>query len=126
MLKRSNVRPLKVGAGSGGRTGELASAVELVENAGEAARCFGFVGSLPDPSSATAAGGGDEGNEDVVCMFARSGYVLVSLRSIDIPTMTHHNENSADELRVVHYCISVVFNRKLARCIAYLLLYSSC
>lgn len=68
------VRPLNVGAGRGGSTGELASAVEVVENAGDTARSELPVG-MPDPSSATAAGGGDEGNEDVVRLFSVGGFV---------------------------------------------------
>jgi hypothetical protein len=56
---------LNVGAGRGGRTGEdPPSNVELVENAGDPGRSDACI--LTGPSSAFAAGGGDEGNEDVV------------------------------------------------------------
>jgi hypothetical protein len=51
-----------VGAGSGGRIGELPpSAVELVENAGELG-CSDASIWIADPSSALTAAGGDEGN----------------------------------------------------------------
>ena len=66
MFKVARTRPLKVGAGRGGRTGEdpPSSNVELVENAGDPGRSDACI--LSGPSSASAAGGGDEGNEDVV------------------------------------------------------------
>jgi hypothetical protein len=66
VLKMSRVRLFRVGAGRGGSTGELASAVEVVDNAGDTARFVDCVGRLPSPSSANAAGGGDEDSEDVV------------------------------------------------------------
>jgi hypothetical protein len=53
--------------GSGGRTGdEPPSAVEVVEKAGDRGCSGRRDGSSLGPSSAVAAGGGDEGNEDVV------------------------------------------------------------
>jgi len=57
---------LKVGAGRGGRIGDdpPSSKVELVENAGDPGRSSACI--LSEPSSAFAAGGGDEFNEDVV------------------------------------------------------------
>ena len=61
------VCPLIVGAGRGGRTGlDPPSNVELVENAGDPG-CSDVRGSIfMDPSSAAAAGGGDDFNEDVL------------------------------------------------------------
>lgn len=59
------MRPLSVGAGRGGSTGEEPpSNVELVEKAGDAG-CFD-ARLLSNPSSAFAAGGGDEFNEEIV------------------------------------------------------------
>lgn len=57
-----------MGAGSGGRIGDEppSSAVEVVEKAGDPGCSARWESMLPDPSSAVAAGGGDEGNEDVV------------------------------------------------------------
>lgn len=68
VFRRSSVRPLKVGAGSGGRIGDEAasSAVEVVEKAGDPGCSARGRSMLPGPSSAVAAGGGDECNEDVV------------------------------------------------------------
>jgi len=54
-----------VGAGNGGRTGEdPPSNVELVEKAGDPGCSDARI--LSGPSSALAAGGGDDFNEDVV------------------------------------------------------------
>ena len=68
VFRRSSVRPLKVGAGSGGRIGDEppSSAVEVVEKAGDPGCSARWESMLPGPSSAVAAGGGDESNEDVV------------------------------------------------------------
>lgn len=59
------MRPLIVGAGRGGRTGEEPpSNVEVVEKAGDAGRSDAWM--FADPSSAVAAGGGDECDEEIV------------------------------------------------------------
>jgi hypothetical protein len=63
------VRARNDGTGRCGRIGDepSSSAVEDVEKAGDAGRSSSLAGRLPGgPSSAIAAGGGDERNEDVV------------------------------------------------------------
>lgn len=66
VFKLSSVRPLNVGAGRGGRTGEEPpSAVEVLEKAGDPGCCCD-AGKSSNPSSAAAAGGGDEGREGIV------------------------------------------------------------
>lgn len=66
VFRFSSVRPLNVGAGRGGRTGEEPpSAVEVLEKAGDPGCCCD-AGKSSNPSSAAAAGGGDEGREGIV------------------------------------------------------------
>lgn len=65
-MERLSVCPLIVGCGRGGSTGlDPPSKVELVENAGDPGCSDGKASILVGPSSAIAAGGGDEFNEDV-------------------------------------------------------------
>jgi len=59
--------PFNVGAGRGGSMGdEPPSAVELVDKAGDPGCSPNCEGGFGGPSSALAAGGGVDGNEDVV------------------------------------------------------------
>ena len=93
------MRPLSVGAGRGGSTGEEPpSNVELVEKAGDAG-CFD-AHLLSNPSSAFAAGGGDECNEEIV---AWERQYLCSARLSAHKNVTHHKETSADDSQVVCY-----------------------
>lgn len=104
MLRASKVRPLKVGAGSGGINGdEPPSAVEVVEKAGDWERGGGVrvrvctrsakskamiggrgrVGSSRSrgPSSAVAAGGGEEFKDDVFWISASAGGCMLALEA---------------------------------------------
>jgi hypothetical protein len=83
------------------------SAVEDVEKAGDPGSSGRWDGRSLGPSSATAAGGGDELKEEIVSISA--GLCRVSMfRRLEISSVsasetrsleTHHNETSADEVK---------------------------
>ena len=92
---------MKVGAGRGGSKGDEApSAVEVVDKAGDPDRADGREGRSRGPSSAFAAGGGDEGNEEIVLTFHCVGALVMCRVSSTQRTSLTTTRLSADKIRL--------------------------